>query len=285
MSEQASIDPNIELQDLDVINKQPQIISNLDLFKGEQKEMAEQQAEIIYLGELKGLTEKDHWTGNISLKKRIESGQLTEARIDEQTATLNSHFVRVSVGAPKRCVDGSTIMGYDDSDPEWYGRPLGPQIQGGTNGDATGIRLKSGYREGATLVHDVNTVIEGYQGDFSPGDHTDDHAEQISNEDKTGCGQIDGHLRRSETFADPAKSKTLVTILSGLYEKAGLVFPEDKVNNLLINGKSINENAEKYYARGNRAVLDLIKSSNPNPYSIEKLVRPHNEVSLSINFV
>ncbi len=256
------------------------IDSLLDITKYELKEIAMQDGKLVYLGELSGDGPKEHWTGSISLENRLASGEITEPEIETEAlgSALNSSFVPVAIGAPKRCVDGSTIEGYDDNDPEWYGRSLGPQIQGGTTGDASGIRLAKGYEAGATLLEDVRDVADNGSSEFAPGDHTDDHASG----DKTGCGQIDGHERRSEIYTDELRSKTVTDVVGFLYDKAGLNLPKDKLVTALASGKTLNEHASEYYSEAH-GILEYLQTQNPN--SVEKLVRPHAEVSLTLNFV
>lgn len=248
----------------------------LEEFKLESKEMAEQEATLICLGNLRGETPASDWTGKISLSKRLKNGEITEAEVDEATSKLNESFVAVGIGAPKRCVDGSTIAGYDDKDPKWYGRPLGPQVQGGTIGGASGSRLAKGYQAGATLLDDVKASINT-DSRFAPGDHTDNH----STGNATGCGQIDGQERRSVIFTNE-RFQTVARLLKGVYEKIDADFPQEKVKELEINGRSLNKHRDDYYSNGYE-ILNLLTEANAN--AIEKLIRPHAEVSLTINFV
>ncbi|MFO0920484.1 MAG: hypothetical protein U0451_02320 [Candidatus Saccharimonadales bacterium] len=253
----------------------------LNVIKRERKEVSNDQAELIFLGELRGDTNPDHWTGSISLTKRLESGEISSEEVEEAKSRINDCYVSVTIGAPKRCGDGSTIEGYDDNDPEWYGRPLGVQQFGGTNSDAVGRRLKVGYQSGATRLKDVEDAIENHRSEFSAGDHNDVHAEG----DGTGCGQIDGEQRRFAIYGDDEKGKTLITIERDLYQKAGLAFPEAAAGQLLPNGKSIHDNAGDYFIDGNASILDLIQSKNSYQFAVERLTRPHPEVFLVLNFV
>ncbi len=253
----------------------------LNVIKRERKEVSNDQAELVFLGELRGDTNPDHWTGAISLTKRLDSGEITSEEVEEAKSRINDCYGPATFGAPKRCGDGSTIEGYDDNDPEWYGRPLGVQQFGGTNSDAIARRLKIGYQPGATRLNDVEDAIENHYSEFSAGDHSDVHAQG----DGTGCGQIDGEQRRFAIFGDNEKGKTLITIERDLYQKAGLVFPEEKTGQLLASGKSIHDNANDYFVDGNASILNLIKSKNSNQFAVERLTRPHPEVFLVLNFV
>lgn len=213
----------------------------LEMIKQEQK-MSAEQGQLVSLGELRGDTPPEHWTGGISLAERIEGGELMREEVDARHEQLPNYFREVTIGAPKRCGDGRTIAGFDPLSPQWYSRGLGVQILGGTGGDATGIRLSKGFEADATFAGDVSTTAKNHRSDFAPGDHTDENA----GGEKTGCGAIDGQQRKNEIHVSPERSKTLQTILTFVYDKAGLPLPLALFRQLKQNAQSIHDHADEF---------------------------------------
>lgn len=246
--------------------------------KQEQQEMSAEQGHLISLGALRGDTPPEHWNGTISLASRLESGELNRGQVDAAHAKLPRFFTKAKIGAPKRCGDGRTIEGFDPLDSEWQARGLGVQIFGGTGGDATGIRLAKGYADGATFAGDVETTAKDHKSDFAPGDHTDSNAEG----EKTGCGAIDGQIRKNEIYINPEQSQTLQTILTFVYDKAELPLPLDLFRKLKQNAQSVNDRATEYFADKHLA-LGAIEEQSPE--GIEPLTGKHKETSLTLNFV
>jgi len=245
--------------------------------KIELKEIAMHQAELIHIGTLRGETPPEHWTGNISLKSRLETGHLSIGEVRQATSHLNESFVPVKKGASKRCVDGRTAQGYDDSNPKSYGAGLGPQVQGATYGDAIGVRLAKGYEEGATLKNDVKEYAESEKSDFAPGAHVDNHA----GDGFGGCGAVVGQERKIDIYTSERK-ETLKKIMTESYKAGGLSIPQDKFDKLFQSGAELETHKTDYFADK----MDPIKMfKNDNPRSIETQMNGHNEVSLSLNFV
>src|SRR6185503_11067174 len=73
------------------------------------------------------------WTGGISPAARIASRKTLAPRIQRalEPRVLRDYFVPCDLGSPTRCIDGRLIEGYED-DLALHGRPLGPQVPGGT---------------------------------------------------------------------------------------------------------------------------------------------------------
>lgn len=242
----------------------------------QEKEISAEQGNIVALGVLRGETPPEHWTGNISVQKRIENGEITQAEINKQHSQLGGYFTEVDYGSPKRCGDGRIKLGFNFE--EIINQKYGVQDFGGTVGDAIGTRLSKGYEAGSSLVSDVKETIMNFDSKFAAGDHTDDHAEG----EKTGCGAIDGQQRKNIILTDNEKLKTVKTVLSYLCDKAGLELKDNFFEKLSQNSNSLKQHASEYF-KDVHSVLDDIKQQSPN--GIETLSGIHNETSLTLNFV
>ncbi len=266
--------------DFNVVQTTDEVVDEqhlLDITKQELQEKSMMEATFLYAGELRGETDKQHWTGAISLEKRLQSGELTEEDVKAATERLPQSFVNVSEGAPKRCVDGRTIEGYQDTAASWYGRALGPQVQGGTAGDVIADRFKKGYETGATFVDDVKAYLSHNQSKYAPGDHVDDHAEGS----KTGCGAVDGQERKLGVYISD-RAKSLEAVLSAMYGAVDQTIPKEKIDALKQQAAILSKHAESYFNKKELVIDDL---KGQNSHSVEKLVGSHNEVSLTLNFV
>jgi hypothetical protein len=248
-----------------------------DVTREELHDMSKNQGKLMVIGELRAGSLTEHWTGGISLRARLDSGEITHDEITEATERLTEYFVPVKIGAPKRCVDGRTKKGYVDTDPAHHAQGLGPQVQGGTAGDAIGSRLATGYEPNATFAKDIEQQAKSEKSRFAPGDHTDNHA----TDQKTGCGQIDGQERKLPIYNNE-RCETLISALSAVFGAVGAPFPAHLAETLKPNAQSIEDNKVKYYG-DKTAALDVLRDANPN--AIETLMDQHNEVTLTINFV
>ncbi len=247
----------------------------LDLTKQELKEIAMNEAEIISLGSLRGETSADDWRGTISPTDRLNSKEVTQEELDRAEENLLPCFVPVGEGAPKRCVDGRTVKGYKDKLASWFGRKLGPQVQGASMGDVMGSRLKSGYKKDATILGDVKALGTALKSRFGLGAHTDNHGDNPD----TGCGQLGGAEARTATYLDN-RSQTIVSRAKDVYEAAVLPFPTHKVPELVKNAKSLEENKTEYF--GDLAkVIPLIREEAPQ--AVPEQVGQHKEAFVTIN--
>lgn len=263
---------------LSVDRKPDEIQTKLQDFVKQDQEKSLEQGKIVPLGILRQNTEPAHWTGAITLDGRIERGELTQAEVDTQHQKLNHFFVDANFGSPKRCGDGRPIEGYSPTSIDWYNKSRGAQIFGGTGGDAIGLRLAKGFTDGSSFSSDVAITSSVFSTDFAPGDHIDDHAEG----QKTGCGAIDGQARKNDIFSDSEKFQTIETVLTFLYEKAGMSLSKEFFYKLKQNAESLHENSQSYFSDMHTAQTEISKIS---PNGIEKLIGKHNETSLTLNFV
>jgi hypothetical protein len=259
-----------------------QLHQDLETTKATMHEISERQGRIVDLGTLSGGQHEELWSqadNAISLKRRVESGEVTEAEVAAVPTNLSRSFVPVEAGAAKRCIDGSSVEGFDDNDAEKYGKGLGPQIQGGTADEAVAARLTKGFEDGeeATQLSDMETHVEEHESDFKPGDHTDDHA----NEQKSGCGAQDGHKRKLPMYSDPERAPILESVANTIMELGGAQPRPGAFARLQESARQLRERPD-YFPAPN-AFLDKLRQLNPD--GVETLVRPHAEISLTLNFV
>ena len=237
-----------------------------------------EQVNLVNLGMLRGDTSSADWTGSVSVQERLDSGELNQEMLDYAAKLLGNYFVPVAMGAPKRCVDGRSVIGYNPTDPAWANQQLGVQIQGGTEGDAIGQRLAIGYSAGATLLDDLKLVTTHGKNNFAPGGHNDDHSQAPN----TGCGHRDGQTRRLPIYTDRSRGATLRERLDFTYNKAGLVVPKSMPERLTTNATSLLTKSESYF-KDNHKILDWYAETDDK--AVRHLTGVHNEVSATLNFV
>lgn len=263
------------------IEKEPKMNNELLISSDEirvQREKSVSEGRLVALGDLRGRTPAEHWTGSISLAKRLESADLSIKEVEDSFKTLPEFFVDSISGRPKRCGDGRTTKGYKPRIPYSQTPGLGVQNFGGTGGDATAKRLKEGYRPGATFGADIKKVIQTHTSDFAPGGHSDDHAHG----DSTGCGAIDGQKRKNDILTDDKKSETIRSVLGFIYNSANLDFNNQLFDLATSNAKELSQYSDSYF-KDKYTSLDLIEESSLE--GVEVLSGTHNEVSLTLNLV
>jgi hypothetical protein len=246
----------------------------LEITKNKEREMSAQQATIDVLGTLSSNENADLWQGQISLDSRIDSGEVKAEELSSIPDLVNRFYVSASRGAALRCVDGSSLQGYDKNSA---GKPLGPQIPGGIAGEAQAMRLWLGPDPEATLLTDIDKIFEDQSHDYLPGDHTDD----VVGEGATGCGAIDQYTTKIALLADPAKQKSIETIANSIMASGGKIIPTGAFERLAKNAEALNQASG--YLPAPKDTLDKIRSLNPT--GVEILVRPHPEATLTINWV
>lgn len=257
----------------------------LETMKLEAREMSVEQAEIVTIGALRTPENAHLWNNGektISLARRLESGEVSQAEVAEAETLWTESYVTVAEGAAKRCIDGSTVVGYIDSDPAHYGKGLGPQIQGGTADEAYAMRLNNGFdnEPNATLLDDMDVIAAERSDRFAPGDHTDD--KNIGNPDNCGCGAANGHASKADLLINDEPTDLAVSLLGAVYEVAGSTPPSDRITTIRAHAAELRARPNYFPAH----VIDVIKKIEQlNPNGVETLVRPHNEIILGINLV
>lgn len=230
--------------------------------------MSNDVVKFISLGLLRGDSDPVLWRGVISLQKRLDAGEISQAQVDGIDAILPNYFVAVSEGAAKRCIDGSS-----SSQPR---TALGPQIQGGSADEAYACHL-SGKLNGATLLDDLDGLQDVRSSIFAVGDHTDDHADET----KTGCGAIDGQWRKLALYGEPDSATVIESTVATLMGLVGISPAPEAFKQLQMAAAQLAERSD-YFPAPNEV---LSKLRQLNLEGVEPLVRPHAEVSLTINFV
>ena len=252
----------------------------LAIIKQELHEMSATEGTVIDCGTLAKPENEHLWTGKISLKARLQSGELTESEVNESTATLNEYFVATTPGSPKRCIDGSGLEGYDDTNPDAFNAAKGPQIQGGTADEAFSLRVSEGVPENEeiSLLEDIRALPTKRQSQFTEGNHTDDKVDGVT---ATGCGALDGQGRKLDAYNDPEKAQLIKDMVAVVLGVVNITPADDAFERVQESMKKLAEKTN--YLPSAKDVLETLRDINPG--CIEKLKRPHNEVSLTINFV
>lgn len=252
----------------------------LETVKMEIRAMSAEQGVMQEVGPLHGNKNTELWTGSISYDARVGEGKEIDPAVAEaQIARLNEFFVPVTKGAAKRCVDGRTVEGYNDADPDLYGAPLGPQVQGGSVDEAVAYRAVKGYEKGATLTSDVETYVEDHESVFVPGDHDSDTAAP----DCTGCGAVDGQPRKVARYDDPAVAEVIASTAETILSLDGKQVPEKAFDKLQHNMHVMAEHKEAYYDNlpGTLAII----REKFGTKTIERLPSKHGEITFVLNYV
>lgn len=227
------------------------------------------------------------WTGGISPAARIASNKELAPRIRSvlDPSVLRDYFMPCDLGLQTRCIDGRLIEGYDEEAS--YGRPLGPQVPGGTAISALTRRIVHAEPIDGTFTFsdDLETVINLLQHKgLSFGGHIDNINHPHGN---TGCGAIDQVPEVLATIANPRAQRQI----RGLAERLlGVRYDDQAVDTILgriINLQSI---AERYfsidpktgiYAYKQKLIAEMRKKGD----KVSRLVGPHYEVGLVVNAV
>lgn len=255
---------------------------DLETIRSAMQERSEREGRMIDLGTLSDGTDPAIWQGGASLKKRIESGDLTEERVGECFGMLGRFFVPVTIGAPRRCVEDRTVKGYDPSDPRWVAMPLGPQFQGGTVDEAYAVRLVKTMDgepvEDATIEADVAEAIER-PSQFTPGDHGDDHTPAP----KVGCGSADtAELKNKRLATEPKVKEAVVAKTDAILSLDNEQVPEGFYDDLVVSADELAKRAPAYFA-SMQAAFAKLRENNQN--SVPTVTGAHLPGSLTLNYV
>lgn len=158
----------------------------LEALKQHNFEASSDAGEIHIAGVMSDIAPKAAWRGKVSVEERLKSGELTREDIENGFEFVNGFYVPATKDAPMRCGDEREDQGYDDSDPDDYTSPLGPQLLGGDIAVAHALWLyefiKNPNYTGNILnmFGKANSAVQDLG--FSTGVHGDDA------KGKAGCG-------------------------------------------------------------------------------------------------
>ncbi|HSH55536.1 MAG TPA: hypothetical protein VK983_01770 [Candidatus Limnocylindrales bacterium] len=255
----------------------------LEQLKAAMYEKSRSEGRLVKLGPLKNEQNAPLWNSDgISLQRRVDAGEITADELATADAAIEESFVPTTPGARKRCIDGSTGAGYDDTDPRDYGRPLGPQIQGGTVGEAVALRMAHGISEDeqdVTIIDDIATVARERKSKFAEGAHDDDKSRDHTV--KTGCGQVDGGPRKQPRYNQALYSEVYLPTADAVLSLAGLQAPEGGYERIEQTAAVLAGRPE--YFSSPAKIVAAVRQENAD--GIETVIRPHNETWLIINLV
>jgi len=226
------------------------------------------------------------WTGGISPAARVASNKSLKPRIERvlEPRVLGGYFVPCDLGSQTRCIDGRLIEGYED-DIAMHGRPLGPQVPGGTAISALTRRIVHAEPVDGTFTYtdDLETVINLLQHKgLSFGGHIDNINHPHGN---TGCGAIDQVPEVLATIANPRAQRQI----RGLAEQLlGVRYDDRAVDTILGRIINLQSVAERYFSIDSKTGIyaykqKLIAEMRKKGDKVSRLVGPHYEVGLVVN--
>jgi len=232
------------------------------------------------------------WTGNISVKNRVEAEDadltLSEVKGVTNDENLDNYYVVASRNAGVRCIDGRCVECYGERPDTAVDRLLGAQTAGGTVVSALCDRV-AGFddvedADDATLLQDVNQFRRLFiEIGFVPGGHIDDH----SPENMTGCGAIDKVPEILSKVTDPNNQKQVRHLAKMIL---GEHYDSELIDSLLGRLLSLQGAANEYFQKEDNGeygyrteAIKRIQESNPD--FVPRLTGAHKEVGLAVNFV
>lgn len=244
-----------------------------------------------------GIPGGNGYEGSIS----FEALAVTEQEQQYYEKLLEDSYVLVAPGAPDRCGDGrATILLPENLGPterlsmldELKSQPLGPQLFGGTFGEALPFRLATNTPRGSLSAYDdfVNLVeaLREKDVDFVPGSHTDEQ----SSDSIIGCGKKDKHSQIMSKMANfglrPALEQQAGMLVADIVD--GDTFKETFRRAIAdIDELNLPDAKPKYLGTGSdeqqfkhkvlQAVTDIDSEAAP------EVKGPHKEAFIVINFI
>lgn len=161
----------------------------------ELKIMDQSKTEVHMLGAIGDIVKapQAEWTGAISLKNRMESGEVTENGLLHAWNRLKDFYVVAKLGTVMRCIDERSQLDFDATTGSLETDGIGPQVPGGTLAGAVSYRETESHRvsdfQDANFKEDAKTygIISKDKLGYLPGDHV---AETLHG--GIGCGAVDG---------------------------------------------------------------------------------------------
>jgi|GEM_PF-1876769 len=254
--------------------------SDFSIIKSELAVMSAQGGDLAYVGTLGEGTSPDHWSGNISLATRLRSGELTTADVDKAMAELPRHFVPVSLGAPKRCVDERSVEGFDGDDPGSY--ILGPQVQGATVDKAivhrlgllTAARTKGlpAPHKAPRLATDVVAVMQR-PSKFAAGAHTGTEGD---------CGSVAHSASKLRAYSTKEARDIIAGKTDTLLGLGGAAVENRFYDDLGTSAQELSA-VRGYFGQDPFHAVRIVRHHNPN--GVVNNVGTHGGIIVSVNYV
>ncbi|HMS23590.1 MAG TPA: cadmium-containing carbonic anhydrase [Candidatus Saccharibacteria bacterium] len=220
-----------------------------------------------------GQVTSEKWPGLVSVKNLRKEGIVGEDTLDKAVERLNEFYVPVNPNAKTRCIDGR-------HDPKLDEKHLGPQVPGGAPGAALAYRLgvdKDDLTRGTFLV-DAEAMIGNFERiGFAPGGHRDEHSE--SDQNKVGCGAIDGMDAILRTMTDPRLVDDHKRVVKQIL---GPFFDRDIYLRVMGAGLVLRGNEDDYF-RDREKIIDILEKKSKDSVSVLK--GDHQEGLWVINMV
>lgn len=237
-------------------------------------------SQISNLGTITSLVGDDAgvWTGTIS------------ASSDDLAALppLDEFFTEAVSAAPTRCIDGRPLVGSMD-DPALQGRPLGPQLAGGTPVIAALRRIVLGTDSAGDVSLDADlaaTISELAHGGLGFGGHIDDH--HAATDEDTGCGAVDKLHVILARIADPAAWQQITFLAAQLL---GANYDAERAEALHARVVAFQAQADAYFGRDGehypykQRAAAAMREQAAGEEVVEELSGGHLEKALLINTV
>ena len=244
----------------------------------EQFEAMSERTPIEWIGKLSDLIPVEQFHGTVSIAKRLESDEVTQAAVDRAKEYVVKCYVPVTPGAGIRCVEDRNEVGYDDSDPASY--QLGPQIQGGTVDIAVAKRLARGAGGATDVLADIDTAVTEGDDTFLPSTHTDE-AHQADGE--MGCGAQKGQETKLDYYQDESHMQSIAGVTRTVFDKASRKASEKALGALPQNASELKA-VPGYFANLAQAGARVSELNGGNPESRKVVEGAHNAAFVVLNF-
>jgi len=276
-------EPRFFIKESYEMKESTQQVIDRDVFAIKQEMHTESRNEGIIsdVGQLSNLSPSNNWAGSICLDKRRKSEELSELEVDLAIHSVGDFFASCTPGTRVRCIDGRTLLGYDDNSLKSLFGDLGPQIPGGNPSQAMCYRMaiKFPLELGDNDQLDdmkVMSEIEAKTG-FLSGNHSDKN-NYISESEKTGCGAVDTTIEQLMLF-EPEN-------ISGINQLTSVVLGDDFdpiiFNQIAESADNLRQQKKEYFAEKSD-IFKAIKAENND--GIALLEGAHNEILTIINTI
>ena len=244
----------------------------------EQFEAMSERTPIEWIGKLSDLAPLEQFHGSVSIAKRLESGEVTQAAVDRAKEYVGKCYVPVTAGAGIRCVEDRNEVGYDDSNPSSY--QFGPQVQGATVDIAVAKRLARGADGATDVLADIDTAVAESDNTFTPSTHTD---EAHQDEGEMGCGAQKGQETKLDYYQDESHMESIAGVTRTIFDKASRKASEKALGALPQSARELKA-VPGYFANLAQAGGRVSELNGGNPESRKIVEGAHNAAFVILNF-